>query len=264
MKLTRLTPLLAKVLGAAAVLALLSGQFLGTDGVHGGGTSSAFGAAIDLATAEVAGVLPIANIDVGVSLIDGTRAFTGAVTTSGDLAVNGDDVTCDSVTCSLFNATATTINIGDGATTINFNGSSASTGVTMTNGGVTGATSTWVTAIDSQGVIRNTAGVNVEIDEGAIRGSAALAITTQNNGDVTLAPAGTGDVVLTPGTVGRVELNTVTLTALAATLCDTDAEVGHMYRVSSNVAADIVICVCGKVAGVFAFFPLSAAGDCIP
>lgn len=202
--------------------------------------------------------------EAALCLIDGTRSFTGNITTSGDINVNGDDVTCDSTTCSLFNATATTINIGAAAITIEFNGGSASTGCTLSNGNLTCANLTVSGAVNAQGVYRNDQSAHLEIDETSIRGTAALQITTQNNGDVTLAPSGSGDVVLTPGSVGRVELNTTTVTSLASTLCDADAEVGHMYRVSANAAADIALCVCGKAASAYSFFPLVSGGDCTP
>lgn len=202
--------------------------------------------------------------EAALCLIDGTRSFTGAITTSGDLAVNGDDITCDSATCTLFATNATAVQIGAAATTTDINGGTASTGVTFTNGSAQMTNLTLTGAIDVQSVLRNTAGANLEIDEAAIRGTAALTITTQNNGDVILGPGGSGDVVLTPGTAGRVELNTVTVTALASTLCDADAEVGHMYRVSANAAADIALCVCGKAGSAYSFFPLVASGDCTP
>lgn len=203
----------------------------------------------------------------------GTWSAT-VLTLAADLAVNGGDITTSSTgTVTVFNTNAAAADILGAATgAVTIAGGSASTGCTVTgNTGAfacsAGGTFTNVTAtgsVDVQSVIRNTAGANVEIDESNIRGTAALTITTQNNGDVTLGPGGTGDVVLTPGTVGRVELNTVTLTALAATLCDTDAEVGHMYKVSANAGAEIQLCVCGKAASAYSFFPLVAGGDCVP
>ena len=47
----------------------------------------------------------------------------GSVTTTGDIAVNGGDITTTSTTASLFNTTATTINIGNAASNINLDAS---------------------------------------------------------------------------------------------------------------------------------------------
>lgn len=44
-------------------------------------------------------------------------AATGNITTSGDVAVNGGDITTTSTTANIVNATATTVNLGGGATT---------------------------------------------------------------------------------------------------------------------------------------------------
>ena len=66
----------------------------------------------------------------GNATIGGTLAVTGNSTLTGDLAVNGGDVTTTAVTATLFNSTATTLNIGGEATTLAIG---ASTGTLTVN-----------------------------------------------------------------------------------------------------------------------------------
>ena len=61
--------------------------------------------------------------------ITGTLDTTGNITTAGDLAVNGGDITTTSTTANLFNTTATTLNIGGAATTLSLGNSSGTTTV---------------------------------------------------------------------------------------------------------------------------------------
>ena len=74
----------------------------------------------------------IENQDIFTASSGGTTRFTiannGDLTTVGDFAVNGGDITTNSTTASLFNTTATTINFGGGATTaLNLGSSTANT-----------------------------------------------------------------------------------------------------------------------------------------
>jgi hypothetical protein len=66
----------------------------------------------------------------GTLTVDGTSLFTGDVTATSDLAVNGGDITTTAGTASLFNSGATTLNIGGAATAISLG---STTGTTTIN-----------------------------------------------------------------------------------------------------------------------------------
>ena len=64
--------------------------------------------------------------------ITGTLDTTGNITTAGDLAVNGGDITTNQTTANLFNTTATTLNIGGAATTLSLGNSTGTTTINST------------------------------------------------------------------------------------------------------------------------------------
>jgi len=70
----------------------------------------------------------------GAASFGSTIAVTGAGTITGDLAVNGGDITTTAATATVFNATATTLNIGQAATTVSVG---ALTGTTTVRNGLT-------------------------------------------------------------------------------------------------------------------------------
>ena len=113
----------------------------------------------------------LANTDGGVASFNGlTGAVTGVTTGvantfgplqsftsgisaanatfSGDIAVNGGDITTTSATATLYNTTATTVNIGNAASTVNLMSATASTrtGIGSMCYVKTGATTTTTTA----------------------------------------------------------------------------------------------------------------------
>jgi hypothetical protein len=63
----------------------------------------------------------------GNTAIGGTLAVTGDQTNTGDLAVNGGDITTNQTTFNLINTTATTLNVGQAATTLSL-GAATGTG----------------------------------------------------------------------------------------------------------------------------------------
>ena len=79
------------------------------------------------------------NTNIGVTYVDdaGNRgslsiALASSPTLSGDIAVNGGDITTTATTASVFNTNATTLNIGGAATTISV-GNTSHTGTTTVN-----------------------------------------------------------------------------------------------------------------------------------
>jgi hypothetical protein len=96
-------------------------------------------------------------------------AATGNVTTSGDIAVNGGDITTTSASATLFNSNATAVSIASSATAVTI-GSAAGTGTTTINNSLSGK------------------GTNNNIDMLNITGSAGLSVTKNVviSGDLTV------------------------------------------------------------------------------
>jgi len=67
---------------------------------------------------------------------------TGNITTPGDIAVNGGDITTTAGTATLFNTTATTLNIGGAATSITMGNSTTTATTTVRGGTLVGNTAT--------------------------------------------------------------------------------------------------------------------------
>jgi hypothetical protein len=114
---------------------------------------------------------------VGTDLaVGGTAAVTGNTTITGDLAVNGADITTTSTgTATVFNANATTLNIGQAATTVSLGATSGTTSV------------------------RNALTVG-----GAFTASSGAAAISPANANVVLSPTGTGVVTINPATLGTI------------------------------------------------------------
>jgi hypothetical protein len=74
----------------------------------------------------------------GATTIGGTLAVTGDSTLTGDLAVNGGDITTTSTTATLFNANATTLNIGQAATTVSIGATTGTLTIRNANTVITG------------------------------------------------------------------------------------------------------------------------------
>jgi hypothetical protein len=71
------------------------------------------------------------TVGTGATTLGGTLAVTGNQTNTGDLAVNGGDITTTATTFNLINGTATTVNFAGAATTINL----GAAGAVVTGGG---------------------------------------------------------------------------------------------------------------------------------
>jgi len=108
------------------------------------------------------------NTAVGVNTIN-IAASTGNITTSGDIAVNGGDITTTSATATLFNSNATAVSIASSGTAVTI-GSAAGLGTTTINNSLTGK------------------GTNNNIDMLNVTGSAGLSVTRNVviSGDLTV------------------------------------------------------------------------------
>ena len=128
---------------------------------------------------------------VGTNLdVQGTSNLVGNVTVTGDIAANGGDVTTTSTTGALFNANATTLNVGGAATAISIG---ALTGQTTFN--------------------------HAAIVVGAFTASPL-------NANVTLSPTGTGTVTISPAgalTINPASASTINNTSIGASTRSTGA-----------------------------------------
>jgi len=173
-------------------------------------------------------------VNIGQAGSSGTTAInTDFTTVKGDLAVNGDnggasaDITTTKTTASVFNATATTVNIAGAATTVSIG---ANTGTTTINNSLVAddisvatvdTTNLEVTNIkakdgtaaatiaDSTGII--TVSTQLNVDNININGNTIS--STDTNGNIIITPNGTGDVLLSADTVQVGDANaTATIT----------------------------------------------------
>ena len=95
-------------------------------------------------TTDVTGALPVANGGTGstskswvdlttTQTVGGAKTFSSNATFTGDIAVNGGDLTSSSTTFNLINTTTTTLNIGGAATAITLGSTSTSAKTTIRN-----------------------------------------------------------------------------------------------------------------------------------
>jgi hypothetical protein len=151
------------------------------------------------------------GLDVGdtVASIDGT---TGNITTAGDIAVNGGDITTTATTANVVNTTATTVNIAGAGTTVSIG---APTGTTTINNSL---------VADDVSVGAATIG-NVTV---AVAAPGTISTTT---GDLTLAANGASTVNITPNVVMAADLavNGGDITSTAVTGKIFDSGTGIVY-----------------------------------
>lgn len=75
----------------------------------------------------------------GAATVGGTLAVTGNTTLTGDLAVNGGDITTNQTTATVFNTNATTINVGQAATTVSIGATTGTATIRNATTAITGA-----------------------------------------------------------------------------------------------------------------------------
>jgi fibronectin-binding autotransporter adhesin len=145
----------------------------------------------------------------GAATVGQTLAVTGNTTLTGDLAVNGGDITTNQTTASVFNATATTLNVGGAATAINV-GTGAGTvtvaGDLAVNGGDITTTSTGTaTVFNANATTLNVGQAATTVSIGATTGTATIRnATTAITGNATVG--GSATVSTTLGVTGNTTL----------------------------------------------------------
>jgi len=109
---------------------------------------------------------------------------TGNITTSGDIAVNGGDITTTSATATLFNTNATNVAIGSSATALTI-GSAAGTGTTTVNNNLIVSKNVTVTGdLTVNGTMATVNTTNLEVKDSVIGlGFSSGTIALPVNGD---------------------------------------------------------------------------------
>jgi hypothetical protein len=169
-------------------------------------TVNAFGAATTVSI----------GADVGTTTVN-NALVADSITTSGDAAINGGDITTSSLTATVFNATATTLNMGGAATTVSIG---ANTGTTTVNNSlvaddlsVTGSVTANGVTIGATANQVSTSSSNLTLNTANGTNSGSIVITAGANGNITLTPNGTGDVIASADTLQVGDANaTATIT----------------------------------------------------
>jgi len=185
----------------------------GTLGVTGNttlsGTLGVTGATTLSSTANVVGDFSVATNKftvaalTGNTAVAGTLGVTGDTTLTGDLAVNGGDITTTATTFNLINTTATTLNIGGAATSLTLGATSVTatirnTTVAITNnatvGGTLGVTGN-TTLSGTLGVTGAATITGIINANGGITATGSVSVTAGGtNTNINLVPQGTGTV----------------------------------------------------------------------
>ncbi len=167
-----------------------SSTFAGSISQTGANTFSTGTGAITLNGATTLSGSNTFTVGTGATTLGGTLAVTGNQTNTGDLAVNGGDLTTTATTFNLLNGTATTLNFGGAATTINL----GAAGAVVTGGGALTLASGTATALNldsgTTGALNIGTGANAKtITIGNTTGATALNL---NVGSAGLSVTGTG------------------------------------------------------------------------
>ncbi|KKU73195.1 MAG: Hemagluttinin family protein [Candidatus Amesbacteria bacterium GW2011_GWB1_47_26] len=149
------------------------------------------------------------TLSIGAST--GTTTINNANTViSGDLAVNGGDLTTTATTFNLVNATATTLNIGGAATTLSIGATTGTTTIandlTIGNAITDAITFTGRVAADSDLIPIGTTGTN-DLGSSSLPWDNLYVTGVTAAGDISFAPTGTFDVTFTTDSDSTVIFN---------------------------------------------------------
>jgi hypothetical protein len=166
-------------------------------------------------------------------------SINGNVVTSGDVAVNGGDITTNQTTFNLVNANATTLNIGAGATSLNVG---ASTGtLTIANSTITGTNAAVLNLNGANPAIQTTqtgtASVfNTNALTGALFGAATSISIGASTGSLTVAnPTITGSNATTLNLNGA-NPSIVTTQTGTASVFNTNALTGNLFGAATSIS----------------------------
>ena len=214
----------------------------------------------------------LGNISVGVAT-DNTIASTdtngnitltpngsGTVIVSSDLAVNGAtsaDITTTTTTGTVFNATATTVKLGEAATTVSIG---ANTGTTTINNSLV-ADDISITTIDATNIeVTNikakdgTAAMTIADSTGIVTVSTALNVDNLNLSGNTISSTDTnGNINLSPNGTGMVDITKNVMADLGVSVTRTLTSGGKQVNADGNVLVlnQPINTTQGAVAGFF-------------
>ena len=184
------------------------------------------GAATTLIVGATTGIANIRNATtniIGNATVGGTLAITGDTTLTGDLAVNGGDLTTTSANATVFNTNATTVDAFKAATDLEFGATSGT--LTINNPTVVGTQSsqdlynTTATTLNFAGaattlIVGATTGIaNIRNATTNVIGNATIGGTLAVTGDTTL----TGDLAVNGGDLTTTTTGTFNLLDAIAT-----------------------------------------------
>ena len=181
-------------------------------------------------------------------VVGGTSTTTGLVTASTGIKVNGAsqaDITTDKTTATVFNSTATTLKLGEAATTVSIG---AGGGTTTVNGALTvasgktftanGATS--LTPSGSNGVTINTpSGSSSYLSLLGLTGGAGTSLCIDGSNHVVTCNAGSSAATLQSAYNTGNTINTSDNKDIAFTLSDTSTDSKFTVTAATNSTSDI-------------------------
>ncbi|MGH9857101.1 MAG: beta strand repeat-containing protein, partial [Acidobacteriota bacterium] len=176
--------------------------------------------AIDLSDAEIGTALSLGANDISATNFSLTGS-NGNITTAGDVAINGGDVTTTSGTAALFNTNATTVNVAGAATSLNLGATNGTT--TIRNAAITFSNATTFNALSAAAAFD---AVTVGGGYGATGVTLSSAGNVQANGNLTVDGTSTltgnvtaaGDIAINGGDLTTTQTNASLFNTNATTL----------------------------------------------
>jgi hypothetical protein len=192
----------AVIVSNTGVTSIVAGSNISISGGTGAVTITATG----FGTGDVTG--PASATDNAIVRFDGTTGkliqnstvtiadTTGNITTNGDIAVNGGDITTTQTTASLFNTTATIVNIGNGADNeLNLGSPTGGSEVIIKPATILGISATQA-VFDTIATTVNAFGAATAVNIGAATGTTTIEHDlTVNGGNINLNGAATAGVM---------------------------------------------------------------------
>jgi hypothetical protein len=196
---------------------------------------------------------------VTIGAITGTTTVRNDTVITGDLAVNGGDLTTNATTFNLLSTTATTINIGDAATTIEIGSANGTTSVNNSldvdgdvniDGGDLTTNATTFNLLNATATNINFAGAATTLEIGAATGTTNINNNLDVDGDVNIdggdltASTATFNLANTNVTTGNLfgvatAVNVGTSAVTASTLTFGPAVTGNTVKVGSTTGGTI-------------------------
>ncbi len=171
----------------------------------------------------------------------------GNATLTGDLAVNGGDITTSATTFNMVTATATTVNAWNAATTLNIGHTNSTTSTTNISGGATASGQTKTLNIGTSGVSGSTTNINIGSTVAGAGGTVVIGPLLDLSATANTATAATqywvatNDGKVRPKTLANVKTEIVTdvavNTAVAAATLSVGGLVSSTYVATGMAAA---------------------------